>query len=32
MAGSGGMCVWPESGFTRREDVLTINLLFKEIL
>jgi hypothetical protein len=25
-------CVWQESGFSRREDVFTFNLLYKEML
>jgi hypothetical protein len=32
MVGSGGVCVWQESGFSRREDVFTLDLLYKEIL
>jgi hypothetical protein len=32
MVGSGGVCVWRESGFSRREDVFTFNLLYKEVL
>jgi hypothetical protein len=47
MVGSGGICVWRESGvrrsvlcwcvwqesdFSRREDVFTFNLVYKEIL
>jgi hypothetical protein len=26
------LCVWQASGFSRREDVLTFNLLYKELL
>jgi hypothetical protein len=25
-------CIWQESGFSRREDVFTSNLLYKEVL
>jgi hypothetical protein len=25
-------CIWQESGFSRREDVFTFNLVYKEIL
>jgi hypothetical protein len=32
MVGSGGVCVWRESGFSRREDVFTFNLVYKYIL
>jgi hypothetical protein len=32
MVGSGEVCVWQESDFSRREDVITYNLIFKEIL
>jgi hypothetical protein len=32
MVGSGGICVWQESGFSRREDVFKFNLAYKEIL
>jgi hypothetical protein len=32
MVGSGGVCVWQESGFSRREDVFTFNLLCEEVL
>jgi hypothetical protein len=31
IVGSGGVCVWQESGFSRREDVFTFNLVQKEI-
>jgi hypothetical protein len=29
MVGSGGVCVWQDFGFSRREDVFTSNLLEK---
>jgi hypothetical protein len=42
MVGSGGLCVWWESGvslvrlagicFSRREDIFTFNLFYKEVL
>jgi phosphotransferase system IIB component len=32
MVGSGGVCVWRESGFRRCENVSTLTLLYKEIL
>jgi hypothetical protein len=32
MVGAGGVCVWRESGFSRREDVFIFDLVHKEIL
>jgi hypothetical protein len=32
VVGSGGVCVWQESGFSRREVVFTFNLLDKEFV
>jgi hypothetical protein len=29
---SDGVCVWQKSGFSRREDVVTFNLLYEENL
>jgi hypothetical protein len=31
MVGSGEVCVWRESGFSRREDVYTFNLIYESI-
>jgi hypothetical protein len=31
MVGSGGVCVWRESGFNRHEDVFKFNELYKDI-
>jgi hypothetical protein len=32
MVVSGGVCIWQESGFSRREGFFTLNSLYKEIL